>query len=141
MSHHPTRPEFEWDDEDLPAVRHTRKGAPASDHEGDANAEDGEEGPVDLRFTGEVIEWRGPAPFHFLVVPEEECAWLTQVMREVTYGWGMVPVSGLVGDTVFTTSLWPRKGAFYVPLKDAVRHAEGIELGDTVTVALTIRTS
>ncbi|OLT14795.1 hypothetical protein BJF80_12010 [Serinicoccus sp. CUA-874] len=95
--------------------------------------------PPDLEFTGEVVEWRGPAPYHFLVVPEHECAWLTEVMREVTYGWGMVPVTGRVGATGFTTSLWPRQGSFWVPLKDAVRHAEGIELGDRVTVALTIR--
>ncbi|WP_298748036.1 DUF1905 domain-containing protein [uncultured Serinicoccus sp.] len=94
----------------------------------------------DLEFTGEVVEWRGPAPFHFLVTPPEESEWLTEVMREVTYGWGMVPVSGRVGGTDFTTSLWPRQGAFWVPLKDAVRRAEGIELGDTVTVGLTIRT-
>ncbi|GAA4872073.1 DUF1905 domain-containing protein [Serinicoccus chungangensis] len=94
----------------------------------------------DLEFTGAVVEWREPAPFHFLVTPPEESEWLTEVMREVTYGWGMVPVRGRVGGTDFTTSLWPRRGAFWVPLKDAVRRAEGIELGDTVTVGLTIRT-
>ncbi|ANS78313.1 hypothetical protein SGUI_0917 [Serinicoccus hydrothermalis] len=130
----PTRPAFEWDDDDLPAARHTA--ATGGPEDGAA----GEDEPApDLEFTGEVVEWRGPAPFHFLVVPKEECAWLTEVMREVTYGWGMVPVTGRVGGTDFTTSLWPRKGSFYVPLKDAVRHAEGIELGDTVRVALTIR--
>lgn len=95
---------------------------------------------ADLEFTGEVVEWRGPAPFHFLITPPEESEWLTEVMREVTYGWGMVPVTGRLGGTRFTTSLWPRQGAFYVPLKDAVRRAEGVELGDTVTVGLTIRT-
>ena len=142
MTDRRARPDFEWDDADLPAVRHTPEGRLDGDltHEPDARDE-ADERPVDLRFTGEVIEWRGPAPFHFLVVPEEECVWLTQVMREVTYGWGMVPVTGRVGQTAFTTSLWPQKGSFYVPLKDAVRQAEGIELGDSVTVSLTIRTS
>ncbi|WP_151524190.1 DUF1905 domain-containing protein [Serinicoccus kebangsaanensis] len=130
----PSRPAFEWDD-DLPAVRHTRS---SSDQDGAPDADDGGPAP-DLQFTAEVVEWRGPAPFHFLVVPEEECAWLTEVMREVTYGWGMVPVTGRVGETDFSTSLWPRQGSFYVPLKDAVRRAEGIELGDPVTVSLTIR--
>lgn len=97
-----------------------------------------DDGP-DLEFTAEVVEWRGPAPFHFLVTPPEESEWLTDVMPEVTYGWGMIPVTGVIGDTEFTTSLWPRKGTFWVPLKDAVRAAEGIELGDLVTVQLTIR--
>lgn len=95
---------------------------------------------ADLTFTAEVVEWRGPAPFHFLVAPPAEAAWLQEIVREVTYGWGMVPVTGLIGDTEFTTSLWPRQGSFWVPLKDRVRTAEGIELGDVVEVALWLRT-
>ena len=94
---------------------------------------------ADLEFSAEVVEWRGPAPFHFLVTPPEESAWLGDIMREVTYGWGMIPVTGRIGTTRFTTSLWPRQGSFWVPVKDAVRAAEGIELGDVVTVGRTIR--
>ena len=29
---------------------------------------------MDLRFTGEIWYWRGPAPFHFVTVPDPECA-------------------------------------------------------------------
>jgi hypothetical protein len=94
----------------------------------------------DLEFTGEVVEWRGPAPFHFVVVPPDEAQWLQEISRDVTYGWGMIPVTVRVGATVFTTSLWPRKSAFVVPVKDAVRAAEDVELGDVVTVSLWIRT-
>lgn len=95
---------------------------------------------ADLEFSGEVVEWRGPAPYHFLVAPPAEAEWLRDIMRDVTYGWGMIPVTGWIGDTEFTTSLWPRKGgSFWVPLKDAVRAAEGIELGDVVRVRLSIR--
>jgi hypothetical protein len=94
---------------------------------------------ADVEFSGEVVEWRGPAPYHFLVTPAEESAWLADIMRDVTYGWGMIPVTGRIGGTEFTTSLWPRQGAFWVPIKDAVRSAEDIDLGDVVTVALTIR--
>jgi hypothetical protein len=94
---------------------------------------------ADLEWSGEVVEWRGPAPFHFLVSPPEESAWLADIMRDVTYGWGMIPVTGRIGRTEFITSLWPRKGSFWVPLKDAVRAAEGIELGDVVEIALEIR--
>lgn len=97
-----------------------------------------DDGP-DLEFTAEVVEWRGPAPYYFLVTPPEESEWLADVMPEVTYGWGMIPVTGVIGYTEFTTSIWPRKGTFWVPLKDAVRASEGIELGDLVTVQLRIR--
>ena len=56
----------------------------------------------------------------------------------VSYGWGMIPVAVRIGDTDWTTSLWPKDGRYIVPLKDKVRHAEGIELGDTVTVRLSV---
>ena len=59
-------------------------------------------------------------------------------MRFVTYGWGMIPVRGRIGDTDFTTSLWPKDGAYVVPVKTRVRKAEAIDVGDTVTVRLTI---
>jgi hypothetical protein len=93
---------------------------------------------VDLDVTGEVWEWRGPAPYHFVTVPAYQAEVIAEVAADVTYGWGMIPVAGRVGATNFTTSLWPKDGAYVIPLKDAVRRAEGIELGDVVTVALHI---
>ena len=48
----------------------------------------------------------------------------------------MIPVRGTIGSTVFTTSLFPRDGSYLVPIKDAVRRAEGLELGASVTIAL-----
>ena len=94
---------------------------------------------MEFSFSGEVFEWRGPAPFHFVAVPPREAAEIEDLAAEVTYGWGMIPVDGRVGATGFTTSLWPKEGTYYVPLKDAVRRAEHIELGDTITVSLSIR--
>ena len=94
-----------------------------------------------MSFTvvAEVFEWRGPAPFHFVALDAAQAAEIAEMAREVTYGWGMIPVTGRVGRTPFTTSLWPKEGTYYVPLKDAVRNAEGIELGDRVTVQLDLR--
>lgn len=94
---------------------------------------------MDVEFTAEVFEWRGPAPYHFVAVPADLAADIAEVASAVTYGWGMIPVSVRIGDTEFTTSLWPKKGTYYVPLKDAVRNAEGFELGDLVDVALQVR--
>ena len=31
-------------------------------------------GRVELEFTGEIWHWRGPAPHHFVTVPEPESA-------------------------------------------------------------------
>ncbi|MCW2784926.1 MAG: hypothetical protein JWP74_1443 [Marmoricola sp.] len=93
---------------------------------------------MDLRFAGEVFSWRGPAPHHFVAVPEDGCSALDAVAPMVSYGWGMIPATVRIGTTSWTTSLWPRDAGYVVPLKAAVRGAEGIDLGDTVTVLLTI---
>jgi hypothetical protein len=93
---------------------------------------------MELRFSGDVWEWRGPAPFHFVTVPEPESGMIQAASEIVTYGWGMIPVGVRIGGTEFTTSLWPKDGGYVLPLKDAVRRAEGIELGATVTATITI---
>jgi len=91
---------------------------------------------VDLEFSGEIIYWRGPPPFHFVTTPEEPSAAIEAVSSLVTYGWGAIPVEARIGQTEFRTSLFP-KGEFYlVPIKAAVRRAEGLELGDVVLVHL-----
>ena len=96
--------------------------------------------PVDLQFSGEIIQWRGPAPYHFVTVPEEQSAAIEAVSSMVTYGWGAIPVRARIGRTDFRTSLFPRGELYLVPVKAAVRRAEGIELGDPVTVQLHLET-
>lgn len=91
----------------------------------------------ELEFSGEIFHWRGPAPYHFVTVPEEESADLQEISTAVTYGWGMIPVLVRIGDTEWTTSLWPKNGGYVVPLKDKIRKAEGLEVGDVVTIQLT----
>lgn len=46
------------------------------------------------------------------------------------------PVAAQVGETRWSTSLWPKDGGYLVPVKAWVRKAEGLELGDVVTVWL-----
>lgn len=89
-----------------------------------------------IEVTGEIVEWRGPAPFHFLAVPEAGSQTLRGVSAEVTYGWGMIPVTAQIGDVEWTTSLWPKEGRYLLPLKDAVRKRAGVALGDVVTVTM-----
>jgi hypothetical protein len=93
---------------------------------------------VDLEFSGEIWHWRGPSPYHFVTVPEDDCAALESVAPMVSYGWGMIPVSARIGETAWTTSLFPKEGRYVVPLKDKVRAAEELEVGDTVSVLLTV---
>jgi hypothetical protein len=93
---------------------------------------------LDLEFSGDIWEWRGPAPFYFVTVPDDESAQLHEVARAVTYGWGMVPIRARIGATEWRTSLWPKDGRYVLPLRDAVRRAEQLDVGDTVTAWLAL---
>jgi Domain of unknown function (DUF1905) len=94
---------------------------------------------VDLELRGEVWVWRGPAPWYFVTVPDEQCGPLEDAAADgASYGWGMVPVTARLGGTTWTTSLYPYEGRYVVPVKAAVRKAEGVDEGDVVTLRLTL---
>jgi hypothetical protein len=93
---------------------------------------------VELAFTGPVIEWRGPAPYFYVVVPESVSAEVQDVAAAVSYGWGAVPVEASIDGTRFTTSLFPKDGRYLLPLRDAVRKALGISVEDHVAVTMRV---
>jgi hypothetical protein len=93
---------------------------------------------MDIEFTGEIIYWRGPAPFYFVPVPETESLDIKAISGFVTYGWGVIPVHARIGETEWKTSLFPKGGRYLVPIRDNVRKAENLELGDEVLVQLKV---
>lgn len=111
---------------------------------------------VEVVFTGEVWAWRGPSPSHFVTVPQPESDELRRPAGRVSHGWGRLPVQTAVvrpdaGEHVpaeqrrhrlhgtdWATSLYPKDGGYLLPLEAAVRRAEGIEIGDSVTVHLEV---
>jgi hypothetical protein len=92
---------------------------------------------MDMEFAGEIWFWRGPAPWYFITVPEEESMDIKAMSSELTYGWGVIPVTVRIGRTTYRTSLFPKDDRYVVPVKAAVRSAEKLELGDTVTLRMT----
>jgi hypothetical protein len=94
-------------------------------------------GLMDFEFEGPVVEWRGPAPFYFVAVPDEESEDIKLAAKGVEY-WGQVPVMVRIGDTEFTTALFPKDGRYLLPLKDLVRRATGLDVDQVVTVALSV---
>ena len=93
---------------------------------------------MDLEFSGEMWFWKGPSPWHFVTVPEDDCVELEATAAFVSYGWGMIPVTARIGRTEWTTSLWPKDERYVVPVKARVRKAEGLDVGDLVTVRLSV---
>ncbi|HMN30677.1 MAG TPA: DUF1905 domain-containing protein [Caldilineaceae bacterium] len=92
-----------------------------------------------LEFDGELWFWRGPAPWYFVTVPQQQCHELKAIVQRVTYGWGMIPVQVQIGKTKWQTAMFPKDDQYIVPIKASIRKAEGLEEGDTVTLRLDIR--
>jgi hypothetical protein len=95
-------------------------------------------GLMDFEFEGPVIEWRGPRPFYFVRVPEEESGDIKFAAQGVEY-WGQVPVLVRIADIEFRTALFPKDGRYLIPLKDAVRKSAGIDFDQVVAVGLNVR--
>lgn len=93
---------------------------------------------MDIEFKGKVWYWRGPAPWFFITVPEEQSRDLKAVLKLVTYGWGMIPVDARIGKTAWKTSMFPKDGRYIVPIKTSVREAENIEEGDTTSIQIEV---
>jgi len=86
-----------------------------------------------------VIYWRGPSPFFFLRVPDEEAIAINNISKQVSYGWGVIPCDIKIGEIEFYTALFPKDGSYLVPLKKVVRESAEIDLGDSVEVKIQIR--
>lgn len=96
---------------------------------------------MEREFEAEIIEWRGPAPFIFARLPEAEADLLKELSPMISYGWGCIACSAAIGNVEFTTALMPHAGGYVLPLKNAVRKPEQIEVGDAVQVRLNIDVS
>ncbi len=88
----------------------------------------------DFSVTGEIIYWRGPAPFHFVQVGAEDAAVIKKQSKMLSYGWGVIYMHGLVGKTEFESAIFPKDGLYRIPIKNVLREAEKLELGDEITV-------
>jgi hypothetical protein len=93
---------------------------------------------MELTFTGPIFTWRGPAPFYYVAVPDEESDDIRDVANAVTYGWGVIPVRATIGATSYETSLFPKDGRYLLGVKAAVRRREGLDEGDEVTVRMAV---
>ena len=94
---------------------------------------------IEVEFSGELYHWRGPSPYHFIRVPDGVSEGIREVANAVSYGWGVIPVKVRIGESDFSTSLFPKDGGYLLPVKDAIRKGEGLVLGDTVLVEMAIR--
>jgi len=92
-------------------------------------------------FEAQVWKWPGMAAWHFVTVDAGVAARIREDRAGAPrVGWGSIPVSATVGNTMWKTSIFPDKksGSYLLPMKAEVRKKENISAGDTISVSLTI---
>ena len=90
-----------------------------------------------FEFISELWLYQGKAAWHFITLPPDVADEIDDVVGE-RGGFGSVPVEVTIGTSTWMTSLFPDKRAasFVLPVKKAVRHAEGLEVDEPVSVRL-----
>ena len=100
-----------------------------------------------VHHTGPLWRWKGSqgASWFFVTIDGEagETVTATALMRRLEgmapRNWGSVKVEVTLGHSTWRTSLFPQKDAdgWLLPVKAAIRKAEGLVEGAPVTVSLT----
>lgn len=94
-----------------------------------------------LDFVGAMYRWeaRSDADWYFAEVPEHLSEQVRELVPPQPRGFGAVRVRATVGGSTWRTSIFPgSSGAYSLPLKRAVRDAEGLVEGGPVPVRLEI---
>ncbi|MEQ1499705.1 MAG: DUF1905 domain-containing protein [Novosphingobium sp.] len=100
-----------------------------------------------ITHTGPLWRWTtpaAPAAWFFITIDGEagEALSATALMRRMEKtlrGFGSLKVTAQIGDSTFKTSLFPSKElGWMLPVKAAVRKAEGVGEGDVIAVVLEV---
>lgn len=96
---------------------------------------------IELQFTAQLWEYQGEAPWVFVTLPEEDADVIEERVPD-RRGFGSVKVTVVIGDSEWNTSLFPDKesGSFVLPVKRAIREAEGLSIGESAEITVVIDT-
>ncbi|MBL1079853.1 DUF1905 domain-containing protein [Nocardia sp. 2] len=91
-------------------------------------------------FTAELWEWESQASWYFVSLPEDAADEIEELYGQRAGGFGSVRVRVVVGASRWGTSVFPdkKRGTYVLPIKKAVRTAEGLTPGSPVRVELTV---
>ena len=93
---------------------------------------------IELHFTAPLWLWKGDSAWHFVTVPQDASDTLRSFAPDAKRGFGSVRVGVSIGETRWQTSVFPDKksGCYLLPVKKAVRTAEGLSAGSEAEVTL-----
>ena len=91
---------------------------------------------MEVTFSAELWPWNDSS-WVFVTVPADDSDRIDDA-TSITGGFGSVKVNVQIGDTRWSTSLFPSKEeqAYVLLLKKAVRQAENLEVGDTAEITV-----
>ena len=91
-----------------------------------------------FKVRSKVVPYPGMAAWFFAYVDKKQAQEIREKHGKVRRGFGSIRVTARIGKTKWKTSIFPDKhsGTYLLPLKAAVRRAEGIDAGDTITLHL-----
>ncbi len=92
-----------------------------------------------VTFQAELYPWDASPSWVFVTLSADDSDAIDDA-TSLTGGFGSVKVNVSIGKTHWNTSLFPSKemGAYVLPIKKAVRTAEGIEVGDTAEITIEV---
>jgi hypothetical protein len=91
-------------------------------------------------FDGTVWEHVGASGWFFVSVPEPITDDIDEMFGHRAAGFGSMRVEVTIGGTTWKTSIFPdaKRGTFVLPIKKAVRVAEGLTEGTVASVRLEV---
>lgn len=91
-------------------------------------------------FESELWLWdaRKQETWTFVSLPVEASDEIRDLSEGLRRGFGSLRVKVSLGTSHWQTSIFPdsARGAYVLPIKRAVRRAQGLEIGDTATVSI-----
>lgn len=95
---------------------------------------------TEYSFTAELWEWEAQASWFFVSLPEAVADEIEGRFGHTAAGFGSIKVKVRVGGSLWSTSIFPdgKRGTYVLPMKKAVRTAEGLAVGEPVEVELQI---
>ena len=92
------------------------------------------------KVRSKVVPYPGMDAWFFAYVDKKMAEVIREKHGKAKRGFGSIRVEVTLGKAKWKTSIFPdkRSGTYVLPLKAAVRRAEGIDAGDTVSFTLAI---
>ena len=93
-------------------------------------------------FEAAVWEWSSKTSWFFVSLPEDEADEIEERFGRRAAGFGSIRVEVTIGSSTWRTSLFPsnEQKTYVLPLKQAVRTAEGLGPGSVAAVELVVVT-